>query len=100
MLIACRPDDLPRYAERLTARFVTISTCHASHSRKPPAGALLGELGVACGDGGDDGGGDGGGTLELFARYLLPSTIAIGDQALMFQDVACFVPKTGVDSHF
>ncbi|KAI6228025.1 Methyltransferase-like protein 4 [Aphelenchoides besseyi] len=83
VLFLCRSDDLDAF--QLPNRFVVSAVPHVSHSRKPPVSEILRQyFGIDYTNG-----------LELFARYLLPNFLSVGDQCLKFQDLYYY--KSEVD---
>lgn len=61
--------------------YVLISVPSGIHSHKPPLWPLLREKNILQTD--DQ-------CLEIFGRYLMPDTMTIGNQCLLFQDEAVF----------
>ncbi|KAI6242830.1 Methyltransferase-like protein 4 [Aphelenchoides fujianensis] len=68
-VIAGRLGDVEGDRKRLPPRVVVRAVPHVCHSRKPPISEVLRRFGVHRTSG-----------LELFARYLLPGFLSIGDQ--------------------
>ena len=66
---------------RLENDYVLVSTPSGIHSHKPPLWPVLRDLGILKID--DQ-------CLEIFGRYLLPNTVTVGNQCLIFQDKDVF----------
>uniref|UniRef100_A0A0N4V3U2 Methyltransferase-like protein 4 n=1 Tax=Enterobius vermicularis TaxID=51028 RepID=A0A0N4V3U2_ENTVE len=78
-LIACKK-SLNQLTDNFVNNFVIVSTPCSVHSRKPPIlpvlENLIGFKAKSC--------------LELFGRYLLPSTVTVGFEALKLQNKRLF----------
>ena len=69
---------------KLENEYIVTSVPSAIHSHKPPLWPLLRDMKIL--DDNDE-------CLEIFGRYLLPKTVTIGNQCLLFQDTNVFFPK-------
>ena len=70
---------------KLENDYVLVSTPSGIHSHKPPLWPLLRNFGLLQTD--DQ-------CLEIFGRYLLPNTVTVGNQCLLFQDKDVFFSWT------
>jgi hypothetical protein len=70
---------------KLENDYVLVSTPSGIHSHKPPLWPLLRDFGLLQTD--DQ-------CLEIFGRYLLPNTVTVGNQCLLFQDKDVFFSWT------